>query len=330
MNILSHFHIQYLPDISSINVTRDSESIEQYLTELSITAKECAFETTNDEIIRDRQVFGVKQDIIRERLLSEGGGLTLTRAIAICRAAEETQAQLMIMSNQEHEKVYVKQELDVVARHGRKCYKCGRSFTPGHLCSSKDAIEWPKCYNCGGVFNKSHQCPAKGKSCMKCKELEHFAGMCRSSQCNVHSIETGENVADTPSKYVIESIQSKVETCKKPVAQLYLKDEADNVEFKIDRGAEADIIPTQILNKMFPRPKVIPTANILTSYTGEPLKVTGVCHLDVQYKERESQSHDFYAIDTDKKPLLSRQTSVLMNLIKFRYNRADNNSQYHR
>ena len=138
-----------MPDISSINVTRDSESIEQYLTELRITAKECAFETRSDEIIRDRLVFGLKQEIIRERLLNEGGGLTLTRAIAICRAAEATQAQLMIMSNQEHQKVHVKQEVDVVARHGQKSYKCGGSFTPGHLCSSKDAVEWPKVYNCG-------------------------------------------------------------------------------------------------------------------------------------------------------------------------------------
>ena len=299
---------------------RDSESIEQYLTELRITAKECEFGTTSDEMIRDRIVFGVKQDKIRERLLSEGAGLTLARAVAICRAAEATQAQLMIMSNQEHSKVYIKQEVDIVARQGRKCYKCGGNFTPGHSCPPKDFGEFPKCYNCGGVFSKSHQCPAKGKSCIKCKKLNHFAKMCRSSQRNVHSIETGESSTETPSQYFIESIQSKEETYNEPVAKLYLTKERMNVEFKIDTGAEANVIPTRTIDKMVPRPKIIPTSDILTSYTGEPLKVTGICHLEVQYKDREPQIHNFYVVDTDKKPILSRQTSVIMNLIKFIYN----------
>ncbi|KAK2718493.1 hypothetical protein QYM36_005727 [Artemia franciscana] len=130
-------------------------------------------------MIRDQLVFGVKQDKIRERLLSEGAGLTLARSIATCRAAEAIQVQLMIMSNQEHSKVHVKQEIDVVTR---------------------------------------------------------------------------------------------------------------------------------------------PTSNILTSYTGESLKVAGTCQLEVQNKNRDPQIHKFCEVDTDKRPILSRQTSVSLNLIKFIYN----------
>ncbi|KAK2709280.1 hypothetical protein QYM36_013070 [Artemia franciscana] len=272
-------------------------------------------------MIRDRLVFGVKQDKIRERLLSEGAGLTLALAIATCRAAEATQAQLIIMSNQEHSKVHVKQEIDVVTRQGRKCYKCGGSFTPGHVCSPKDSGDsGPKCYNCGGVFSKSHQCPAKEKSCIECKKMNHFAKMCRSSQRNIHRIETEESSTDTSSQYFLERIQTKEEKNNEPVAKLYLTKEGINMEFKIDTGAEANVIPMKTLNKMHPQPKLRPTPDILTSYTGESLKVAGTCQLEVQYKNRELQIHKFYEVDTDKRPILSRQTSVLLNLIKLIYN----------
>ena len=74
-------------------------------------------------MIRNRLIFGVNQDKIHEQLHSEGRGQTFTHARAICRATEAAQAQLMIMSSQEHEKVYIKQEMDVLARHWQKCYK---------------------------------------------------------------------------------------------------------------------------------------------------------------------------------------------------------------
>ena len=104
------------------------------------------------------------------------------------------------------------------------------------------------------------------------------------------------------------------------MAKLYLIKEGINLEFKIDTGAEANVIPIKTLNKMHPQPKLRPTPNILTSYTGESLKVAGTCQLEVQYKNREPQTHKFYEVDTDKRPILSRQTSVSLNLIKFIYN----------
>ena len=150
--------------------------------------------------------------------------------------------------------------------------------------------------------------------------MNHFAKMCRSSQRNIHSIETEESSTDTSSQYFIERIQTKEEKNNEPVAKLYLTNEGINVEFKIDTGAEANVIPMKTLNKMHPQPKLRPTSDILTSYTGESLKVAGTCQLEVQYKNRELRTHKFYVVDTDKRPILSRQTSVSLNLIKFIYN----------
>ena len=37
-----------------------------------------------------------------------------------------------------------------------------------------------KCGLCGGSYPHKYQCPAKGKCCLGCDKLNHFAKMCRS------------------------------------------------------------------------------------------------------------------------------------------------------
>ena len=51
---------------------------------------------TKQMMVRDRIVFGVKYDKIREKLLNEGSDLTLHRAIDIARTYETSRAQLKI------------------------------------------------------------------------------------------------------------------------------------------------------------------------------------------------------------------------------------------
>ncbi|RLJ22759.1 hypothetical protein DJ031_00295 [bacterium endosymbiont of Escarpia laminata] len=73
------------------------ETISAYVTDLRTIAKNCAHEDiTPDEIIRDRLVLGLRDDKMRERLLRMND-LTLEKAIDICKAAEQTSAQLQVM-----------------------------------------------------------------------------------------------------------------------------------------------------------------------------------------------------------------------------------------
>ncbi|KAJ8029368.1 hypothetical protein HOLleu_28746 [Holothuria leucospilota] len=66
-----------------------SESIDQYVTELRFIAKKCQFTTLEDELIRD---------CIKECLLRESS-LTLTFAINICRAGEESSKQMKFLKD---------------------------------------------------------------------------------------------------------------------------------------------------------------------------------------------------------------------------------------
>ena len=60
------------------------ESYEQYRTTLQKLAESCEFrEITPDEILRDRLIFGIRDDKVRERLLREPR-LTLAKTDEIC------------------------------------------------------------------------------------------------------------------------------------------------------------------------------------------------------------------------------------------------------
>lgn len=62
---------------------------------------DCNF-TDKDEMIRDRLVFGVKSQKIREKLINEGDKLTLDRAIQIFQSFEYAQEQLREMNQAAH------------------------------------------------------------------------------------------------------------------------------------------------------------------------------------------------------------------------------------
>lgn len=66
-----------------------SESIDQYVTDLKLIAKDCEFEHLEDGLIRDRIVCGTNYPRVKERLLREDN-LTLAKAISLCRADEES------------------------------------------------------------------------------------------------------------------------------------------------------------------------------------------------------------------------------------------------
>lgn len=81
------------------------ESISAYVTELRVIAKNCALEEiTPDEILRDRLVLGVRDEKVRERLLRIND-LALSKAVDICKAAEQTSQQLKLIATGTDESV---------------------------------------------------------------------------------------------------------------------------------------------------------------------------------------------------------------------------------
>ena len=77
----------------------EGENFDSFLTDLKLKARTCEFENLKDSLIKDRIVGGIKSETVKARLLREPN-LTLNKAENICRAAEATERQLKVMTEE--------------------------------------------------------------------------------------------------------------------------------------------------------------------------------------------------------------------------------------
>ncbi|CAL1282270.1 unnamed protein product [Larinioides sclopetarius] len=139
-----------------------------------------------------------------------------------------------------------------------ECKKCGRKHTP-------------------------RECPAFGKICTKCKKKNHFAAKCFQSSKNVNEMKVPDNelgiyidsvtkndvISDSMNK--IEMVSKDMETWYKSV-KLNVNDKCFEVDFKLDTGAEVNILPLYVLNVVKVKPKLCETNLSLTAFGDFKLK----------------------------------------------------------
>lgn len=145
-----------------IRTQNETETIDQYVTELRTKASTCEFGDLCDSLIRDRLVCGVRNKTVKDRLLRDAD-LSLQKAIDICRASEVSQIHLKTLNDENPQVHVVKQRKP--AQHGTKQ-------------KTQDTQQKLSCQKCG-YKHPPNKCPAEGETCNKCFKLNHFAKMCR-------------------------------------------------------------------------------------------------------------------------------------------------------
>ena len=68
-------------------VQKVDESINDYVTDLKIKARNCNFGDLKDEMIRDKIICGITSEQLRGRLLRQGD-ISLDKVLEICRSHE--------------------------------------------------------------------------------------------------------------------------------------------------------------------------------------------------------------------------------------------------
>ena len=98
------------------------------------------------------------------------------------------------------------------------------------------------------------------------------------------------------------------------LTNIYIKNK--NIEFKIDTGAETNIISIKTFNDLgLSQNLIIKTNTKLTSYTGDNLKIIGKCNL-LCYKNNNKYNIDFYITEDYKQSILGLESCIILNLIK--------------
>lgn len=199
-----------------------TKSISAYVTELHVIAKNCAHdEITPDKILRDRLVLGVRDEKGRERLLRVND-LTLSKAIDICKAAEQTSQQLKLIASGTEESVGAVRTQQ-------------RNEPPQNTRRPRDPpIQRPECRFCG-YQHGNRQCPAKGQTCHKCGQKNNFQSRCRATNPKVNTVE------EVPEEvFCISKVGSRSRALI--TMEVGMQGNQSQVTFQLDTGAECNLI----------------------------------------------------------------------------------------
>ena len=159
------------------------ESVDVYVNRLRKLASSCEFGALTDELIRDRLVIGVKDRDLKGRLLRQKG-LSLQKAIEMCKSNEITKQQLKSLENEEKKP---HEEVNMCKQSGRRSSRTTKKppaqdlkkKTPDFKTKPEKGNSKRKCKYCGKqMHNKRQDCPAFGSTCHKCKKSNHFASVC--------------------------------------------------------------------------------------------------------------------------------------------------------
>ena len=82
-------------------------------------------------------------------------------------------------------------------------------------------------------------------------------------------------------------------------ASLQLNDNI--IEFKLDTGAQANVIPSDVLNLLKGTPQLMTTKAKLTGFSGSEVPVLGVARMICKYKDKQINS-DFFGVEAEGQP----------------------------
>lgn len=279
-------------------VQKDDEPFDEFLTRIKTQASSCEFGTLQDEMLKDKIVFGVKSSQVREKLLTEDN-LTLTKAAQICQASEQATKQL-----------------DEIENKANKIMTFKSQNKDKH---SKEQTENSEKYDCSrcGTSHKRRACPAFNQKCNKCKRIGHFSKMCRSKQDNskqkskkvVATIQHNSDSEDDEDFFIF-SLNTK---CDEEDWMEVIKIAGKQFLIKLDTGAGCNVLPKHLLEKVNGKIKETRTKHII-SYTNDKISVLGQATLQCKISGKTTLI-TFKIVQEQVLPVLSGKTCKELGLI---------------
>ena len=312
-------------------VQKESETFEQFVTELKTLIKDCEYpDDIQDEQIRDHIVFGVRSSKIRQKLIIEGSELTLDKCLDIAHTYELSVPQAQAIGSQASSGAAVDslsyQNQNWGRGRGRGRHRRGltRQSRDGNTRQSRDQNS-QNCQYCGNKVHKNKtECPAYGKQCRKCSKYNHFAKVCKSVK-SVHEVTSERSEYDSDCDYDEDTLNSffvhTVGLSSSQPDQVFVKvsvgslNDCTEIDCKIDTGSQINCLPVSVYKSINHAPTLEPSNATLTAYSGDRLSVRGKIVLDCMYKGR-SVNTEFYVVESFAPPLLSLKTSLDLGLIQ--------------
>ena len=288
---------------------KENESFDVYLTELRKLASECCFGELKDRMIKDKIVSGVLSSKLRDKLLRESD-LTLKKTILICKAAELATERVKEMeegTSVDRIKTFTKKKKENVFQKKDFNQKKKENFYPKKNFVKRD--NYPECGRCG-FSHARNNCPAFGKKCMKCKKIGHFARRCRSA-----FVKTVDKEEESNSSTELDIVSVRVDNINCNWFQrVYFIDKNKYIKFKIDTGAQCNIISKSCANSM--GIKTFDKTNLkLTNYSGVNIVTEGQITMTCKIGQ-QTDSITFQVCSGAYQPILGLPSLIHFNIVQ--------------
>ncbi|CAI6376903.1 unnamed protein product [Macrosiphum euphorbiae] len=320
----------------NIREQKVGETFGEYLSALRKLSENCNFGTMKDRLIRDRVVAGIVDKKLQEKFLSETD-LTLERVIDLTKKYQAAQDQKQLMnSTVVEEKLIMK-----LSKQQNKQFKQGQSNV-----KKVTVKQIENCSRCGKTHDVN-KCPAYQQECMKCHKPNHFAIKCKSTvgtnnsnkndwkkskkTSTIKEISVKNNIvsaADSSGDLCLGAVFCNVSKCEKrkssnAAVQWYeeLQVQGKMIQFKLDTGAEANVIPLSVLNAVGLTPITVNRCKEkLVNYSGTDINALGKINLLCKIKSNDEQYLEFFVVNNENcVPILGLNSCVELKLI----NRVD-------
>ncbi|GBM94432.1 Retrovirus-related Pol polyprotein from transposon 17.6 [Araneus ventricosus] len=230
-------------------VQREVQSVDDLITELRKQLRNCDYGSLIDSVSVDYLVRGLRESRLRERLLRVPD-LDIKKAVDMCRAAETSKLQVQVYFTEER-------NIDAIKRFKPSSeVKPRATGQPNKLRqpAKRQESSGRKCHYC-----RSHhvpgRCPAYGKRCRSCGKQNNFARVCKSKSdnrvCQNSTVEfpnSANSCKYPPEQFFVGNVSAdSMSSSWKAI--LLISDRP--VNFKIDTGAQANIISKKSLNGIY-------------------------------------------------------------------------------
>ena len=240
--------------------------------------------TESNKLIRNAIACKSLDERVRQRCLEKSKNLTLEMAIDIGRMFEATKDGMQVMSGEDP-----KVEVNKLA------WKNSSSKKNGSSKKKHDPVQ--KCDRCGyNALKPQEKCPAKNESCNKCREIGHFAQVCRSKKSNVNLVHemvypqedfsSDEEGPDSDVQLLhvasleMNGIRDKQGICESDEWWEVVEVGNNTMHCQLDTGAYVSVINTTQLKQVAPNAQIKQTKKTLVSYSQHRITVKCglLCH----------------------------------------------------
>ena len=290
---------------------QELESFDTYVTRLKTLAKDCELSTLENDLINDMIVIGSTDKGLQEQLLRKDN-VTLADAVRAGQTAEVAKKNMGLFAEDE-------KQIDLVEGrnglyHGRKVKSGNESniINDCKYCSfTKEGARLTTKLVISGETRDILLVGAIPKKRVVKEILQEQAsdnnGEDKFFIGAVDDHKHGNLADDKLEPFHVDMIDGDW--------NVDLNVSGSMINFKIDTGAQIDVLPHREYLKLHKRPKLVKPATKLKAYNGTPISVVGKCFVEVRHKGEVLQI-PFIVADMQAAPILGLQTSSRFQLIK--------------